>query len=86
MDRPVHVHPDSSALFYEIRAKGALDEGWSPRLNGLEISVDSSEPGHPVTVLTGDLEDEAALNGVLRTLYALGLALLSVQSRPVHER
>jgi hypothetical protein len=86
MDLPTYAHPDSSAAVYEIRVRGALDTSWSARLNGLQISNDRSRPGHPVTILAGELKDEAALNGVLATLYALGLALLSVQSEPVHER
>ena len=49
--------------------------------SGMDISVDSEGEGegnsHPVTTLTGAL-DQAALHGLLRRLYALGLPLISV--------
>lgn len=86
MDRHARVQPHSGALHYEICTEGALDEHWSSRLGGLEISVDRDRSPCPVTVLTGELKDEAALNGVLSTLYSLGLRLLSVQSRNDFER
>ena len=67
-----------SRSFYEIRVHGSLDEEWSARLRGLRITVDRSDSTGPVTLLSGELPDEAALNGVLSTLYALGLSLVSV--------
>ncbi|MBK6315767.1 MAG: hypothetical protein IPF53_16105 [Blastocatellia bacterium] len=81
MGLPSRSDRDWAALFYEIRALGAIDEGWSQRLNGLRVRVDRDRRPHPVTTLTGELKDEAALNGVLTTLYSLGLTLLSVRSR-----
>lgn len=66
-----------------IRARGGLDENWSARLRGLKITVERDEHDVPVTVLRGELPDSAALNGVLTTLYSLGLSLASVESTPV---
>jgi hypothetical protein len=43
----------------------------------MEIDVDSAGDGPPVTTLTGAL-DQAALQGLLRRLYSLGLPLISV--------
>ena len=34
---------------------------------------------YPVTILTGVMVDQAALNGVINTLYDLGCPLLSVE-------
>lgn len=69
---------DSTAT-YEIYIQGYLDERWSDRLGGLVIQV-TSQPDQPrVTRLSGELQDQAALVGVLNTLYDLGLLLLSVE-------
>ena len=43
----------------------------------MTISVDSKGDGLPVSTLTGVL-DQAALQGLLRRLYSLGLPLISV--------
>jgi hypothetical protein len=41
------------------------------------VLVEKQDDGPPVTTLTGAL-DQAALQGLLRRLYALGLPLISV--------
>src|SRR5262245_8470601 len=65
-----------------IRAAGTLDARWSDRLGGLCVHpAVRSSPGRPVTELTGRLLDQAALVGVLVTLYDLGLPLISVACR-----
>jgi hypothetical protein len=43
----------------------------------MTVTVEYEEDGHPVTILTGSL-DQAALQGLLRRLYSLGLPLISV--------
>jgi hypothetical protein len=43
----------------------------------MEIAVDREGDGPPVTTLTG-VPDQAALQGLLRRLYSLGLPLISV--------
>jgi hypothetical protein len=67
-----------------IRVRGALDSWWSDRLGGLRIGP--SEPpaarDGPTTELRGELLDQAALMGVLTTLYELGLPLLQVTCMP----
>ena len=69
-----------SAARYTIRVQGVLDAAWSDRLGGLEITCegDSDDEGH-VTTLRGQLMDQAALFGILNTLYGLRLPLLSVE-------
>ena len=58
----------------EIRVKGCIDEHWSSWLAGLNIThTDQDE-----TVLSGKVDDQAALYGVLSMLRDLGLPLLSV--------
>lgn len=64
---------------YRIRVEGFLDESWSDRLGGLRISMSSGENEESVTTLSGQMVDQAALAGVLNTLYELHLTLLSVE-------
>jgi hypothetical protein len=62
-----------------IRAAGALDPAWADRLGGLRVRP--AGRASPVTELSGRLLDQAALYGVLLTLYDLGLPLLAVRCR-----
>jgi hypothetical protein len=62
---------------YQIRVPGELDESWSDWAGGMTITVESEDDGPPVTALTGTI-DQAALQGLLRRLYSLGLPLISV--------
>jgi hypothetical protein len=68
LDRPVT---------YEIKVPGELDESWSDWAGEMTIAVESEGDGPPITTLTGTL-DQAALQGLLRRLYSLGLPLISV--------
>jgi hypothetical protein len=68
LDRPAN---------YEIKVPGHLDESWSDWVGGMTITIESEGDGPPVTTLTGML-DQAALQGLLRRLYSLGLPLVSV--------
>jgi hypothetical protein len=69
--------------WYVIHAEGPLDATWSDRLGGLAISVSGTVD--ITTELSGSLRDQSALMGVLMCLYDLGLPLLSVTYRPVHD-
>jgi hypothetical protein len=63
---------------YQIKVPGHLDDRWSEWTGGMTISVESEGDGPPVTTLTGTIADQAALQGLLRRLYSLGLPLISV--------
>jgi hypothetical protein len=63
---------------YQIKVPGHLDESWSEWAGGMTITVESEGDGPPVTTLTGVVVDQAALQGLLRRLYSLGLPLISV--------
>ena len=63
---------------YQIKVPGVLDERWSDWVGGMTITVETEGEGTPVTTLTGSL-DQAALQGLLRRLYSLGLPLISVR-------
>jgi len=62
---------------YQIKVPGYLDESWSDWAGGMAITFESEDDGPPVTTLTGTF-DQAALQGLLRRLYSLGLPLISV--------
>lgn len=62
---------------YQIKVPGALDESWLVWDREIKVSVERDDDGPSVTTLTGVL-DQAALHGLLRRLYALGIPLISV--------
>jgi hypothetical protein len=66
---------------YQIKVPGHLDESWSDWLGGVTVAIEGEGEGPPVTTLTGNL-DQAALHGLLRHLYSLGLPLLLVACLP----
>jgi hypothetical protein len=68
LDRPI---------IYQIKVPGQIGEGWSDWAGGMTTTVESDDDGPPVTTLTGTL-DQAALQGLLRRLYSMGLPLISV--------
>ncbi|MDX1418200.1 MAG: hypothetical protein R3293_28630 [Candidatus Promineifilaceae bacterium] len=63
---------------YQIRVPGYLDEDWSDWIGCMTMVMEIGPDASPETVLTGTL-DQAALQGLLRRLYALGLPLISVK-------
>ena len=63
---------------YRIRARGQVPARWSDRFEGMRITVEPGD-GAPITVLEGELADQASLAGVLRTLYELHMPVVSVE-------
>lgn len=63
---------------YQIKVPGHLDESWSEWAGGMTITVENEDNGPPTTTLVGVVADQAALHGLLRRLYSLGLPLISV--------
>ena len=64
---------------YQISVQGRIDPTWSDRLEGMTICQAAVESNPPVTTLEGELSDQAALAGVLNTLYDLHLSILLVK-------
>lgn len=70
---------------YQVKVPGHLGESWSDWSGGMTIAVEIDCDGRPVTALTGTL-DQAALQGLLRRLYSLGLPLISVNLDDSNQR
>jgi len=60
----------------ELRVKGHIHPRWSEWFGGLTIS----HSGPDETVLTGLVQDEAALYGIIARLRDLGMKLTSLSS------
>ena len=64
---------------YRIRVQGYLDPDATHRLSGMSIENGTDGEHAPVSTLTGELRDQAALIGILNTLYSYQLPVLSVE-------
>ena len=71
--------PNVISSIYRIRVSGFLDAGWSAHIGGMSVHHQADADGNSMTILTGELADQAALYGVLNGLYGLGFSLLSVE-------
>jgi len=63
---------------YEIRVKGHLGPHWAAWFDGL--SLVNEDDG--ITVIRGELADQAALHGLLHKLRDIGIPLLSLSQLP----
>lgn len=64
---------------YRIEVQGSVPLEWSDRLGGMRIEQYTAEDGASRSALTGEVVDQAALMGVLGTLYMLQLPLRLVK-------
>ena len=63
---------------YRIRFQGAVDDSWNQHLDaGWTIQYANSIP--ETMTITGIMRDQAALIGLLSSLYEVGLPLLEVE-------
>jgi hypothetical protein len=60
--------------YYEIKIKGQLDQRWSEWFAGLTLTYLEGN----MTLLSGSLDDQAALHGLLERIRDLNLMLISV--------
>ena len=60
-------------MVYQIRIKGHLGPGWTDWFGGMAMTLE--EDGD--TLLSGTVEDQAALHGLLRKVRDLGMPLMS---------
>jgi hypothetical protein len=61
-------------MVYQIRLKGHLCNQWTERFEDLTITLENNGD----TLLTGWVDDQAALFGVLKKVRDLGIPLISV--------
>ncbi len=73
-----HLLFDSPAT-YQIRVCGQIPASRADWLGDMSICLVMSESEPAITVLEGELSDQAALAGVLNTLYEWHLPVLSVE-------
>ena len=71
--------PFDSPAIYQITVQGRIDPTWSDRLEGMTLCQATAEAGSSLTTLEGELGDQAALAGVLNTIYELHLPVISVK-------
>ncbi len=64
---------------YRIRVRGQLDSSWSERMGGMTVTTSGGRDIDETTTLEGQLLDQAALTGIINTLYDLQLPLISVE-------
>lgn len=76
--QPFHVPLDQPAE-YRIAILGPLEDQLVERLGDLRVSRERTQAGEEVSILYGELADQAALIGVLVQLYNRGHCLLSLE-------
>ncbi|MCU0502095.1 MAG: hypothetical protein MUC51_10075 [Anaerolineae bacterium] len=64
---------------YRIRVLGQLSASWIDQLETMTITAGQATGLGQVTTLMGEMRDQAALMGVLNSLYDLGFPLLRVE-------
>jgi hypothetical protein len=67
----------SETATYEIRVRGHLDDRWSTWFDGMTLVL--TDDGS--TVIHGQVDDQAALHGLIQKVRDLGLPLISVTPR-----
>jgi len=68
----------SEPAIYEIKVLGEVNLDWSDRLQYMQITIDRKSGPKPVSILIGRMNDQAALSGVLNTLFDMHLTVISV--------
>ena len=71
---------------FRLIVEGTVDPMWLDCLGGLAIT-EQRQSGQPViTQLDGRLADQSALQGVIDTLFMLGLRLMLVERQATQEK
>jgi hypothetical protein len=82
---PEYRFPFDNPATYRIVVRGTLASSLSDRLEGMAIQTVVGKRGVTQSILVGELVDQAALAGVLRTLYDLHMVLTSVEQIPTSD-
>ena len=74
MSERIREHQDPyRPSVYRIRIQGHLGQKWTDWFDGLSITVLEGD-----TLLTGPLDDQAALHGLMKKIRDLGMTLVSI--------
>lgn len=79
MRKKIAIPKMDGPSIYRICVPGSLDTEWCSRLGGMNITEGRNPDGEVETTLVGRLPDQAALSGVLNTLYELHLPVSLVE-------
>jgi hypothetical protein len=69
---------------YQIQVKGRLSSHWLDFFQDFSPQVEPQPEDTDLITLTGCFNDQAALQGILQSLYNLGCVLISVVRREVN--
>lgn len=64
---------------YEIKVNGKLDNAWVKLFDGMNIDVIQVSENRFISTLTGLIYDQAALSGILNSLYDRHFTVVSVK-------
>jgi hypothetical protein len=76
--RPEPGLPFDRPAIYQISVEGTVPVNWLDRLEGMTLTLINEFSTPLLCTLTGRLEDQVALAGVLHVLYELHVTVLSV--------
>jgi hypothetical protein len=82
MDMLYGIIPFDRPATYQIRVQGRIDPNWSDRMAGMQVRISKEQTTPPITILYGEVSDQAALLGVLNLLYELHLPIVAVAQVP----
>jgi len=63
---------------YHIRVEGLLPKSWYSHMEASKIKIEYDQGNRPITNLLINVVDQAALRGILVTLWDLNLNLVSI--------
>jgi hypothetical protein len=78
MTKDTHRLTLDQPAYYQIEVVGHLDAKRATWFEGLTLVNEFGEDDAPITVMTGEVLDQAVLHGLLTRIRDLGLPLLSV--------
>ena len=63
---------------YKIIVNGVLNDSYSNKFTGMQLKIHRGEKKSANTTLIGEIKDQAALSGILNSLYDMQFTIISV--------